>query len=382
MKFVVACDSFKGCMTSKEVGQTIEKGILKANFQHRVKVFSMADGGEGTAQAFCDVINGKMVDVNTLDAYHRKIRAGICLSQEEDIAIIDVASCIGLSMVDKKYRNPMITSSKGVGILIKQALSFGVSKIIIGLGGSSTNDGGMGLLSEFGVRFYDSNRELLRPNTYALGKIAFIDKRAFSIPSNVEFIVACDVKNHLLGQEGATYIFGKQKGIYENQMEEIDSWLRHYRDKLDQTFHVDVNEFEASGAAGGIGAVLLGMFHARMVPGIQLLTEYAHLEDEISKCDIVITGEGQTDRQTVYGKVPYGIAQLAKKYDKPVICLSGALGLGYEELYKEGVIGIFSSADRAMSFQTALKTASAKLEALAFSVVRLIEGVIKYEENK
>lgn len=382
MKFVVACDSFKGCMTSSEVALTIKRGILSANPEHEIKTFSMADGGEGTAQAFCDAIQGKMISVDTLDAYHRPIKASICLSQDEKVAIIDVASCIGLNMVDKPLRNPMVASSRGVGILIKQALSFNVSKIIIGLGGSSTNDGGMGILCEFGIKFFDANREVLKPNVYALNKIAFIDKRQSTIPRKVEFVVACDVKNHLLGKEGATYIFGKQKGIYGNQMEEVDGWMRHYRDKLEQTFHVDVDKFEASGAAGGIGAILLGMFNAQMIPGISLLVAHSDIENQIQECDVVITGEGQTDRQTLYGKVPYGIAQIAKNYGKPVLCLSGALGIGYEALYDEGVIGIFSSADRAMNFQTALKSAPEKLEALAFAVTKLIDGMVKYEKIK
>lgn len=382
MKFVVACDSFKGCMTSEEVAHTISRGILSANPEHDIRLFSMADGGEGTTQAFCDAINGQMVFVDTIDAYGKLISAPICLSKDNELAIIEVASCIGLNMYERQERNPMVASSHGVGRLIKKALSFGVSKIIIGLGGSSTNDGGIGLLSEFGLRFYDRNRTLLKPNMYALKNLAFIDKRFSTIPADVEFIVACDVKNHLLGKEGATYIFGKQKGIYGNQVAEIDGWMHQYRNKLEQTFHVDVDTFEGSGAAGGIGAVLLGIFKAKMVPGIELLASYSHLEKAIQNCDIVITGEGQTDRQTLYGKVPFGVCQFAKKAKKPVICLSGALGIGYEELYKEGVIAIFSSADRAMSFQAALNSAPEKLEALAYLVTKLIDGVIQYEKNK
>lgn len=381
MKFVIACDSFKGCMSSSEVSNTVKKGILKANPQHEVDCFSMADGGEGTTLAFCDAIGGRIEYVDTIDAYGKDIQAPICLSSDTSFAVIEVASCIGLNMVSREHRNPMVANSRGVGRLIQKTLEFGVKKIIIGLGGSCTNDGGMGILSEFGIRFYNKNRDLLNPSVYALQKIRFIDKRNSTIPKDVEFIVACDVKNHLLGQEGATYVFGKQKGIFGNQMEEVDTWMHHYRDKLDQTFHVDVNEFEGSGAAGGIGAVLLGIFHAKMYSGIDLLAQYAHLDQTISKCDYVITGEGQTDKQTLYGKVPFGICQIAKKYSKPVIVLSGALGIGYEELYNEGVIGIFSSADRAMSFQTALKSAPEKLEALAFSVTKMIDGVKLYEKN-
>ena len=290
---------------------------------------------------------------------------------------MDVASCIGLNMTPKEKRNPMIASSKGVGIMMKDALSRGCKKIIIGLGGSATNDGGMGVLSEFGVRFYNSKRELLVPSVYALSQIAFIDKRYARLPKDVEIICACDVKNHLLGKNGATYVFGKQKGIYLNQMAEVEKGMAHYCTKLKQTFHVNVNEFEGSGAAGGIGSVLLGVMQAKRFSGIDLVVEYSGLKEHLQNADLVITGEGQTDAQTLYGKLPLGIAHLAKSYNVPCVCLSGALGLGYQSLYDEGMIGIFSSADRAMSFQLALQTGSEKLEALAFSLTKFMDGIRK-----
>ena len=288
---------------------------------------------------------------------------------------MDVASCIGLNMTPREKRNPMVATSRGVGILMKDAIGKGCKKLIIGLGGSATNDGGIGILSEFGVRFYDAKRELLNPNVYSLNKIAFIDKRNANIPKNVEIIVACDVKNHLLGKQGATYIFGKQKGIYLNQMEEIEQSMKHYRDKLIQTFHVDVDAFDGSGAAGGIGSVLLGIFHAEMKSGIDLVLEYSDLKNHLQDADLMITGEGQTDAQTIFGKLPMGISRLAKEHGIPCVCLSGALGVGYEELYNEGMIGIFSSADRAMTFQTALQTGNVKLEALAFNLTKFMDGI-------
>lgn len=377
MKIVIACDSFKGCMSSKEVEQSIKRGILKANDHHDVTCFPMADGGEGTADVFCDLIRGEKIEVLTVDAYGKNVFATYGLSMEAGTAVMDVASCIGLNMTAKEKRNPMIASSRGVGIMMKDAISRGCKKLIIGLGGSATNDGGMGILSEFGVRFYNSKRELLNPNVYALGQIAFVDKRYAKLPRDVEIICACDVKNHLLGKNGATYIFGKQKGIYPNQMPDIEKSMTHYAHKLKQTFHVDVDAFEGSGAAGGIGSVLLGVMHAKMISGIDLAVEYSGLKQEISNADLVITGEGQTDAQTLYGKLPYGIAHLAKSYKVPCVCLSGALGLGYEAMYEEGMIGIFSSADRAMTFQTALQTGSQKLEALAFSLTKFMDGIGK-----
>lgn len=377
MKIIVACDSFKGCMSSKEVEECIKKGILKANPKHKVLLFPMADGGEGTSKVFCDIIQGNNVEVLTVDAYGKNIFSSYCMSQDSSMAVMDVASCIGLNMTPKEKRNPMIASSRGVGIMLKDAIEKGCKKIIIGLGGSATNDGGMGILSEFGVRFYNGKRELLIPSVYALNQIAFVDKRYASFPKDVEIICACDVKNHLLGKNGATYVFGKQKGIYLNQMHDIEKGMAHYANKLKQTFHVDVNEYEGSGAAGGIGSVLLGVMKAKMVSGIDLVVAYSGLKDQLKDADLVITGEGQTDAQTLYGKLPLGISRLAKSFDVPCVCLSGALGLGYQKMYEEGMIGIFSSADRAMTFQTALQTGNEKLEALAFSLTKFMDGIRK-----
>ncbi len=377
MKIIIACDSFKGCMSSKEVEECIKKGILKANKEHEILTFPMADGGEGTAMVFRDIIQGKTIDVLTVDAYGKNVFTTYCISKDGNLAVMDVASCIGLNMTPKEKRNPMIASSRGVGIMMKDAISRGCKKMIIGLGGSATNDGGMGILSEFGVRFYNSKRELLVPSVYALQQIAFVDKRYARLPKDIEIICACDVKNHLLGKNGATYVFGKQKGIYLNQMAEVEKGMAHYSTKLKQTFHVDVNEFEGSGAAGGIGSVLLGVMKAKRFSGIDLVVEYSGLKEHLQDADLVITGEGQTDAQTLYGKLPLGIAHLAQSYDVPCVCLSGALGLGYEAMYDEGMIGIFSSADRAMTFQMALQTGNEKLEALAFSLTKFMDGIRK-----
>lgn len=372
MKILIASDSYKGCMTSKQACQAIENGILSANPDHEVKQFPMADGGEGTADVLCDIIQGQKVSVTTIDAYGKPIESFYATNGKT--AVMDVASCIGLNMYPRNRRNPMIASSSGVGRLMKEALDSHPQTLIIGLGGSCTNDGGMGILHEFGIRFYDHRHQLLKPNVYALNRIAYIDKTDFKKP-NTEIIIACDVRNHLLGPQGATYIFGGQKGIFENQMEQVDGWMTHYRNQIRQCFHIDLNKPEGSGAAGGIGSVLLGLFHARMIPGIELVIQQSDMETYMKECDLVFTGEGQTDAQTKYGKVPYGIAALASRYNKPVLCLSGALGKGYCQMYQEGLTGIFSTADRAMSFQQALAAGPQKLEALSYSIIKMIDGL-------
>ncbi len=370
MKIIVACDSYKGCMSSKEVAQHMERAIHQVDPSIHVLSYTMADGGEGTAAAFCDACAGEMVRCATTDAYGRRMEASYALIENGNTAVIEVAACIGLTMVPREKRNPLVASSYGVGTMLLDACQRGCKRIILGLGGSSTNDGGMGLLQSLGVRFYDANHRYLSPQAVNLEKVRYIDFNRFHPLTDVELIVACDVKNHLLGEHGATYTFGRQKGLYPNQLERIDRGMRNYRDQIRRYRKVDLDSFDGGGAAGGIGAVMIGLLGAQMHAGIELLLSYSSLRREAADCDLLITGEGQSDAQTMFGKVPHGIAQIAKEAGKPIICISGALGIGYEQLYDLGFIGVFSIADRAMSFPQALQQAPQKLEAATYAIVR------------
>lgn len=373
MKIVVATDSYKGCMSAKEVAQAIQNGIKKADPAHEVITVPMADGGEGTAEIFKDVIRGKWIPITCKDAYGQPVHTGYAFDGKT--AVMDVASCIGLNMVERSRRNPMITNSYGVGEMMKDAIEQGCQTLVVGLGGSSTNDGGMGLLQAFGVRFLDGRQRELQAGIYALKRVRSIDASAFHIPEGLSIVAMCDVQNRLLGEEGATFTFGKQKGIFLNQMKEIDSWMKNYAQKIQEAFGVDITQAPGSGAAGGIGAVLLGLFGAKMESGIDYMIRQTGLEQLIQDSDLVITGEGQSDAQTLYGKVPYGILQVANRHSKPTVCLSGALSTGYEKLYDAGMIGVFSSADRAMTFQQALASGPQKLEALAYSLMKYTKGI-------
>lgn len=377
MKIVIACDSFKGCMSAIQAARSMKAGILRASADHEVRLFPMADGGEGTAAILTHYMGGNMTECVSVDAYGRQILAEYGWIEEDKTAVLDAASTIGLSMTPREKRNPMLASSRGVGKMMRDAIRKGARHLVIGLGGTATNDGGMGLLHEFGAVFYDSNREPLLPNAYNMGRIAFIDKRNCRLPKNVQITVACDVKNHLLGLEGATYVFGRQKGLYRSQIVQVDESMRHFKDKIQQTFHVDMDEKEGAGAAGGIGGILLSVFAARMVSGITLVMEESGLQQAIEDADLVLTGEGQTDRQTKFGKVPYGVGKMAKGAGVPCICLSGALGSGWEELADEGITAAFSTADRAMDFKTALRLGDKKLEDLAYNVIRMADGLKK-----
>lgn len=372
MRVVVACDSFKGCLSSKEAGKHIENGIHRVNEQIEVESFVIGDGGEGTVDAFHETCGGEKIFVDTTDAYGKKIKSYYTCIENGKTAVMEVANIIGLSMHEREKRAPFFGSSYGVGTVLLHAYRHGCKKIIIGLGGSATNDGGMGLLQALGARFYDHAHKYLSPQAMNLEKVHYIDFNRLEKMEDIELIAACDVKNHLLGEEGATFVFGKQKGFYPNQIKKIDQGMENYRNHIQRYLKIDINEFEGGGAAGGIGAVLIGILQARMVPGIELLFQYSDIEHKIQTCDLVITGEGQTDRQTMFGKVPVGVLKLAKQYEKPTICLSGALGLGYQELYELGFIGIYSISDRAMTFQQALEQAGEKLESASFSIMNMI----------
>ena len=379
MKVVIACDSYKGCMSSKEVAQHIEIGIHRLDPTIETVSYVIGDGGEGSVEAFEQTCLGVRQYVKTTDAYGKPIETYYTRIDQGKTAVIEVANIIGLNMHEKERRAPFFGSSFGVGTVILDAVSKGCTKIIVGLGGSATNDGGMGLLQSLGARFYDASHQYLSPQAMNLEKVRYIDFNRLQTLEGIELIAACDVKNRLLGVNGATYVFGKQKGLFPNQMKKLDQGMENFRNQIQRYTKVDLNTIVGGGAAGGIGAVLIGVLKANMVPGIDLLLSCSDIEEQIKSCDLVITGEGQSDHQTMYGKVPAGIVKLANMYHKPTICMSGALGIGYTELYKLGFIGIYSIADRAMTFQQALEHAPEKLEEAAYSILKTITYF--YEKN-
>lgn len=361
MKVVIACDSYKGCMSSREVADHIEEGIHMVKGDVETISYVIADGGEGTVEAFHQTCQGVKQQVGASDAYGRKIQTEYTIIENGNTAVIEVANIIGLNMHEREKRMPFFGSSFGVGTVMLDAVEKGCKKIIIGLGGSATNDGGMGLLQSLGCRFYDSEHKYLSPQAINLDKVRYIDFHRMNYLEGVELIAACDVKNHLLGEEGATFVFGKQKGFFPNQLKKVDAGMENFRNQIKRYKQIDINEFEGGGAAGGIGAVLIGILQAKMIPGIELLLSYSDMEDMVKECDLVITGEGQSDRQTMFGKVPVGILNVANRYQKPTICISGALGIGYMDLFDLGFVGIYSISDRAMTFQQALENAPESL---------------------
>ena len=374
MKIVITCDSFKGSLTSKQVCQSISNAIHNVSKFIETASYPMADGGEGTTQILNDLLKGTLIDFDCVDEFGNKIKTQYSIY--ENTAILDVASCIGIEkyVQDRTFKmNPNQGNSYGVGLLMKDAINSGCKTIIIGLGGSCTNDGGMGILKAFGAKFIDKNNYEVRPCLDTINDVKYIDTKSLSIPKNIKIVTLCDVKNTLLGINGATYTFGKQKGIDPLNFKNIDRKLEKYCKLVKTALNIDIQYSIGSGAAGGIGATLNGIFHAQPKEGVQAIIELSNIKKNIATCDLVITGEGKTDSQTINGKVPYGIAKLANEYNKPVIIISGALEPGFENLYTlPNIIGIYSTINGIITLEDAIKNADQSLERTAYSIIKTI----------
>ena len=290
----------------------------------------------------------------------------------DNSAVIEMAAASGLNLLGDDERNPMKTTTYGTGQLIKEALDYGCKRIIIGIGGSATNDGGVGMAQALGVSFLDEEGNQIAFGGGELSKISKIDVSLLDprIKDTV-ITIASDVKNPLCGPNGASAVYGPQKGATPEMVETLDRNLKHLAKTIHEQLNIDILNVPGSGAAGGLGAGLMAFLGAKFCLGIKLVTELARLEEKIQRADLVVTGEGSTDYQTLFGKVPHGIADIAKKYSKPVICISGSLGKGYEQLYNEGIDAFFSIVNRPMSLEEAMNNAEVLLEQTAKNVIKV-----------
>lgn len=375
MKVLIASDSYKNCMTSIVAANAIESGLHRFDASIEVHKYAVGDGGEGTLDAFVHNTTGEMIVFHGKSAPGKLQEMHYWYMADSQTAIIEVAQIIGLKKLSEGTRAPMYYSSFGVGQALLHAKKQGAKKIIVGLGGSSTNDGGMGILQACGAKFYDDYGSSLPAKAKALNQIRRIDLSEMVSFEGIEIIAACDVKNHLLGEQGATYTFGKQKGLFPNQMKAVEKGMVNYATLMQASTGIDLNSFEGGGAAGGIGACLMGVFQAKMISGIELVMQYTDFEAQLRDADLIITGEGQSDHQTMYGKVPVGILRIAQRYDVPTIIISGALGYEYMQLFSLGFAGIFSISDRVMTFEQALKVAPVKLENTSYSVIHFYHQI-------
>ncbi|AST57270.1 glycerate kinase [Thermoanaerobacterium thermosaccharolyticum] len=370
MKILVAPDSFKGSLSSKEVLKAISEGIRRA-IDAEIEGVPIADGGEGTVDALITSLGGKIIDVDVVGPLGNVVK-GYFGVLNDGTAVIEMAASSGLSLVPDNMRNPLITTTYGVGQLIKEALDKGCRKFIIGLGGSATNDGGAGMIQALGVKLLDEDGKDIPyggGNLHKLKKVdtSSIDKRVYES----SFIVASDVTNPLCGEYGASAVYGPQKGATPEMVEILDRNLKHYSSVIKETLGKDFSDVPGAGAAGGLGFSLMAFLNAKIRSGIDIVMEASNIDEKIKSCDIIITGEGNTDFQTAYGKAPAGIARIAKKYRKPVVVLSGGLGKNYKNLYDVGVTSMFSIVDKPMTLQEAMINAKKLISDRAEDIIRI-----------
>lgn len=375
MKFVLSPDSFKESMSAKEVAESMERGLKVVFPQAQYIKIPMADGGEGTVESLVEATSGKIYNVSVTDPLGNPVVANFGILGDKKTAVIEMASASGIQLVPQDKRNPSVTTTYGTGELIKAALEKGANHLIIGIGGSGTNDGGAGMLQALGVRFLTKNNEEIPRGGKNLNLIHKIDiSNLDSRLSKVKVEVACDVTNPLTGKEGASYIFGPQKGATEEMVKELDNNLKHYAKVIREQIGKDVENISGAGAAGGLGAGLLAFLDTKLVRGVDLIIHYTNLESHIKDADFVFTGEGSIDSQTLFGKTPFGVASVAKKYNVPVIVLAGRIGKGYEKLYDHGITAIFNILSKVTTLEQALKDGSQNVETTSQNIGRLIKA--------
>lgn len=370
---VLAPDSFKESMTAKEVCEAMERGIRKANSQIRCIHVPMADGGEGTMQSLVDATGGRVYSKEVVGPLGNNVVAEYGILGNGEIGVIEMASASGIHLVDSEKRNPLITTTFGTGQLIKACLDKGVKKLLIGIGGSATNDGGAGFIQALGGRLLDENGYDLSYGGGALAKLHTIDLS--NLDERLKYVsveVACDVNNPLCGKEGASYVFGPQKGATREMIEILDQNLSHYAEVIKEQLGKDVISKAGAGAAGGLGAGLMAFLDVKLKSGIEMVIEYANLEEKVRDADMVWTGEGSIDFQTQYGKTPLGVAMIAKKYNKSVIALAGRVGNDIDVLYDKGIDAIFGIMRGVTSIEEALVKGPENVEKTSENIIRLL----------
>lgn len=372
--FLLAPDSFKESMTAKEVCVAMEAGLRKA-FQDASYIHvPMADGGEGTVQSLVDATGGRMVEKKVSGPLGETVAAKYGIMGDGVTAAIEMASASGIHLVTKETKNPLVTSTYGTGELIKECLDQGIKKIIIGIGGSATNDGGAGMAEALGVKFLDTEGRILPRGGGSLGKLATIDTSELDTRlADVEIIVACDVTNPLCGETGASHVFGPQKGATPEMVLTLDANLANYAAVVKEQLGKDVRDIPGAGAAGGLGAGLLIFTQATLQRGIDIVIEYTGLRSKLALADYCFTGEGGMDFQTKFGKTPYGVAKAAKLEGKKVIALAGYIGEGVEVLYEEGIDAIFGIVPGASDIEKLLADGPKNVERTCENIGRILK---------
>lgn len=371
MKVVIAIDSFKGSLSSLQAGNAVKDAILRLDNSAEVVVKPLADGGEGTVEALAERADAETVEKTVKGPRLKPVAAKYCILRSSNTAVIEMAAASGITLVSAEERNPLETTTYGVGELIRDAVARGCRRFIVGIGGSATNDGGTGMLAALGYEFLDGNGDPI-----ALGAKGLKDLHKISadnvIPELKEcsFHIACDVTNPLCGERGCSAVYGPQKGATPEMIKEMDCWLENYA-ALSGGADKD---YPGAGAAGGLGFAFLAFTNAQLKLGIKIVLDEINIESDIKTADIVVTGEGRLDSQTVMGKAPIGVAELAKKYGKKVIAFSGCVTEGAEACNDHGIDAFFPVLRAVTTLEEALDVNNAykNLTATAYQVFRLI----------
>lgn len=378
MKIVIAPDSFKGSLTAQEAAEAIKDGFIKVFPNAEYVLVPMADGGEGTVQSLVDATHGKLLEKEVTGPLGTKVLAKYGILGDKITGVIEMAQASGISYVNKDTKNPLITTTYGTGELIKTCLDKGVKQIIIGIGGSATNDGGAGLAEALGVKFLDKNGKELKRGGGSLGDLVTIDISGIDARvKDLHITIASDVTNPLCGLKGASSVFGPQKGATPEMVQILDKNLSHYADILKSQLGKDVKDIPGAGAAGGLGAGLLAFTQSTMKKGIDIVVDYVNLKDKVKDAALVITGEGGIDFQTQYGKTPFGVAQATKQVNSKtvVVAIAGHLGKDIEVLYDKGFDAIFGTIQEVASLEVIISKAAETLISTSENVARLIKAV-------
>lgn len=375
MRLVIAIDSFKGSLTSLQAGSAVRDAALKLDSNAEIVVRPLADGGEGTVDALSNGLGGKIIDITVSGPLLKPVNAKYCILQDNSTAVIEIASAAGITLLSSGERNPLLTTTYGVGEIIKDAIKRGCRHFIVGIGGSATNDGGFGMLNALGFEFLDKAGQNIPLGAKGLEYLHSIStENVISELEECTFRIACDVTNPLCGNSGCSVVFGTQKGATPEMIEKMDSWLKNYA-AIAETVSpkADINH-PGVGAAGGLGFAFLTFTNASLESGINIILDETNLEEYITDADLVVTGEGRLDSQTVMGKAPIGVAKLAKKHGKKVIAFSGCVTADAEVCNDYGIDAFFPIMRTVVTMEEALNTDTAykNLLSTAYQVFRLM----------
>lgn len=373
MKIVIAPDSFKESLSAEKVCQAVAQGIQKVHPKAKIISVPMADGGEGTMSAIVKSAQGKIKKCSVSAPLGNKLTALYGVIENGQTGIIEMAEASGLTLVPPQKRNPMVTNSYGTGEMVRDALSRGCKKIILTLGGVATNDAGVGMAQALGYRFIDRNGKEIPRGAKGLESLFKIDaSKIHPQIRKAKFIAACDVKNPLCGAKGSAAVYGPQKGATSKMVKEIDAALRHFSKIVERDLGIKILNLKGAGAAGGAGAGAVAFLNAELKSGIEIVIDATKLEKKVRGADLVITGEGKIDGQTIFGKTVSGVAKVAKKFRIPVIAFCGKIGAGAEKVHSIGIDAIFSIANGPITYEESLKNAEKLLAQTAEEVMRLL----------